>query len=284
MTFDGVMEKVKAILILLYERPWERWELLIIAAGLFVFLLLLVARRRRKARGRIVYAGHVPEVTTVIGTKLADTNQSGKRLKKSRKSSPVHARRTQENRRKWSTAAERRKGSDDPARQLQLRCEITKHNQTKARLEREVAELKVTGEQVRQESAQNKQVKERLKQQAAEVTVAEEQLQIELAESKRAEEKLKRKVAELKVANEQLRQEAAEYQKAGRSGRDSRYEDYHRVVDGAEQKLCRKCNEWKARSEYHKNASSKDGLATWCKLCKTKAARESRQRRTAPKD
>lgn len=310
MTFDGVMEKVKEILFLLYERPWERWELLTIAAVLFVFLLLLVAKRRRKARGRTVYAGHVPEGATVIGTKLAGPNQSGKRVKKSRKGSPAHARKAQENQRKWSTAAEQPEGSDDPVRQLQ--CEIIKRDQTEARLEREVAELKVAGEQVQQESAQSKQVEERLKQQAAEATAGKEQLQHELAESKQTEENLKRKVGELAVANEQLRQEvtesrqaeerfklkvgeltvaneqllqeADERQKAGPSGRDTRYEDYHRVADGVEQKLCRKCDEWKARSEFHKNASCKDGLATRCKACKTKAARESRQRRTAAND
>ena len=306
------MEKVKAILFLLYERPWERWELLTIAAGLFVFLMLLVARRRRKARVRTVYAGHVPEMTTVIGTKLAGPNQSGKRVKKSRKGSPAHARKAQENQRKWSTAAEQPKGSDNPARQLLLQCEIIKHDHTKARLGREVAELKVAGEQVRQEPAQSKQVEERLKVQGAETTAGKEQLQHELVESKQTEKNLKRKVGELAVANEQLRQEiteirqveerfklkvgeltvaneqllqkADERRKAGPSGRDTRYEDYHRVADGVEQKLCRKCDEWKVRSEFHKNASCKDGLATWCKLCKTKAARKSRQRRTAPKD
>ncbi len=368
MTFDGVMEKVKEILFLLYERPWERWELLTIAAVLFVFLMLLVAKRRRKARGRTVYAGHVPERTTVIGTKLAGPNQSGKRVKKSRKGSPAHARKAQENQRKWSTSAEQPEGSDDPVRQLQLQREIIKRDQTKARLEHEVTELKVAGEQVQQESAQSKQVEECLKEQAAEAIAAKEQLQRELAESKQTEENLKRKVGELKVANEQVQQEPAhskqgegrlkeqaaedtagkeqlqhefaeskqteenlkrkvgelavaneqlqqevtksrqaeerfklkvgeltvaneqllqeadERQNAGPSGRDTRYEDYHRVADGVEQKLCRKCDEWKARSEFHKNASCKDGLATRCKVCKTKSARESRQRRTAPKD
>ncbi|TKJ34298.1 MAG: hypothetical protein CEE38_18520 [Planctomycetes bacterium B3_Pla] len=310
MTFGGVMEKVKAILFLLYERPWERWELLTIAAGLFVFLMLLVARRRRKARVRTVYAGHVPEMTTVIGTKLAGPNQSGKRVKKPRKGSPAHARKAQKNRRKWSTAAEQPEGSDDPVGQLQ--CEIIERDQTKARLEREVAELKVAGEEVRQESSQSKQVEERLKVQGAETTAGKEQLQHELVESKQTEKNLKRKVGELAVANEQLRQEiteirqagerfklkvgeltvaneqllqkADERRKAGPSGRDTRYEDYYRVADGVEQKLCRKCDEWKVRSEFHKNASCKDGLATWCKLCKTKAARKSRQRRTAAKD
>ncbi len=310
MTFDGVMEKVKEILFLLYERPWERWELLTIAAGLFVFLLLLVARRRRKARGKTVYAGHVPERTTIIGTKLAGPNQSGKSVNKSRKGSAAHARKAQENRRKWSTAAEQPGGSDEAVRQL--RCEIIKRDQIEAQLKHEVAELKVAGEEVRQESAQSKQFEERLKEQAAEATAGKEQLQRELAESRQTEENLKRKVGELAVANEQLQQEvtesrqaeerlklkvgeltvadeqllqeADERQKADPSRGDTRYDDYHRVADGAEQKLCRKCDEWKARSEFHKDASCKDGLATWCKACKTKAARESHQGRTAAKD
>jgi hypothetical protein len=190
MTFNGVMEKVKAILILLYERPWERSELLTIAAGLFVFLLFLVARRRRKAMGRITYAEHAPKATTAIGTKLAGPNQSGKRLKKSRKGNPAHANKAQGNRRKWSTVAERPGSSDDPIRQLRLQREIVKRDQTKARLEHEVVGLKIAGEQVRQESVQSRQVEERLQRPVTEATVVEEQLQRELAESKQTEENL----------------------------------------------------------------------------------------------
>ena len=40
------------------------------------------------------------------------------------------------------------------------------------------------------------------------------------------------------------------------------------VVAKADQKLCRKCEETKPHSDFYKNKSSKDGLASWCKDCK----------------
>ena len=47
------------------------------------------------------------------------------------------------------------------------------------------------------------------------------------------------------------------------------------VVAKAGQKRCRKCNELKALSDFHKNKSSKDGLASWCKECKKQSRKKS---------
>jgi hypothetical protein len=47
-----------------------------------------------------------------------------------------------------------------------------------------------------------------------------------------------------------------------------------------EQKLCAKCNKMKDLSDFHKNKSSRDGLASWCKECKS----EYRKKRTAGKN
>ena len=51
------------------------------------------------------------------------------------------------------------------------------------------------------------------------------------------------------------------------------------VIAKAGQKQCRKCKEMKAHSDFHRDRSTKDGLARWCKECK----KEYRQKRAAEK-
>ena len=46
-------------------------------------------------------------------------------------------------------------------------------------------------------------------------------------------------------------------------------------------KLCLKCNQQKAKSDYYKDRSCKDGLARWCKECKAKAGKKYRKKRMA---
>ncbi|MHC4324872.1 MAG: hypothetical protein ACYSUX_11435, partial [Planctomycetota bacterium] len=48
----------------------------------------------------------------------------------------------------------------------------------------------------------------------------------------------------------------------------------------AEQKRCRKCEQTKPLSDFHKDKSTKDGLARWCKECK----KQYRKKRAAKKD
>jgi hypothetical protein len=57
------------------------------------------------------------------------------------------------------------------------------------------------------------------------------------------------------------------------------YKESHRVVDSVKQKRCRRCNNWKAESEFYKQRRHIDGLANWCKECADKATNESRRRR-----
>jgi hypothetical protein len=56
-----------------------------------------------------------------------------------------------------------------------------------------------------------------------------------------------------------------------------RYEDRHRIVKGIKQKLCTKCNKWKAESEYYRNKSSKDGLVYECRKCSHTVIRKPRK-------
>lgn len=45
------------------------------------------------------------------------------------------------------------------------------------------------------------------------------------------------------------------------------YEGRHRVVNGAKEKLCRKCRKWRGESQFNKNRNSKDGLNIQCRDC-----------------
>ncbi len=60
-----------------------------------------------------------------------------------------------------------------------------------------------------------------------------------------------------------------------------RYEERHRVVKGAKQKLCRKCEKWKGEKEFYRDRSGKDGLTNLCKKCSCKVAGERYGRRLA---
>ncbi len=115
-----------------------------------------------------------------------------------------------------------------------------------------------------------------------ELTATNATLLHEAQEHKQAQERFEQKLAELTAANEQLQKQVGELSSTGAKRRVYTYEDEHRVIDHVKQKLCRKCGEWKNESEFHKNASRKDGLARWCKICKIGAARKSRARRAAP--
>lgn len=46
--------------------------------------------------------------------------------------------------------------------------------------------------------------------------------------------------------------------------------------DSTTLKRCSKCGEWKLRDQFHKNRCAKDGLALWCKACRSKAGSEHR--------
>ena len=60
-----------------------------------------------------------------------------------------------------------------------------------------------------------------------------------------------------------------------------RYDECHRVVNGAKEKLCRNCRKWRGESQFSKNRNSKDGLIGLCKECSNKAYRK---RQSSTKD
>ena len=136
----------------------------------------------------------------------------------------------------------------------QLRREIFKRDQVEARLEHQVDELKIANQQLRQKIAEHKETFAYFEQKVAELTAAAEPTN---GTTKQKNGKPKAKQPPRKA---DIRPEA---------------------VEKTDQKQCRKCKKRKPLTEFHRNASSHDGLARWCKACKTKAAKESRQRRAS---
>jgi vacuolar-type H+-ATPase subunit I/STV1 len=145
------------------------------------------------------------------------------------------------------------------------------HVQTKDPSEKLHEEIK----QLQYEIIKHKQTESRLEQQVAELTSVNEELKRELAESEQTMLQSQRQIAKEPAAEEAVKKKPAR--------RGKTYEQRHRVVDGVKQKRCRKCKKWKDESEFHKNSSSRDGLAGSCKTCKTNSTREYRRRRKAAK-
>ena len=56
-----------------------------------------------------------------------------------------------------------------------------------------------------------------------------------------------------------------------------RYEECHRVVNGAKQKPCRRCKQWKKESLFYRNRRSRDGLQWHCKECQSKRLERKRK-------
>ncbi len=247
MTLYDLVDKFTQPSLWLREQLWARWALLAIAASLSFLLLVSLARRRRK---------------TITGTTLADPLEgslgshvelAGAELRHGGidDSTIGGAAQTDPRQQNWAHTAAQSKWADPPIRLL--RREIIKRDQTESRLERELAGLKAANQQLRKRVAEGREISERLK----------------------------RKIAELTEGREQPRDRVSKPEQADRRERGPGHEDQPRVVAETEQKQCRKCKQQKARNEFHKNASSNDGLARWCKACKTEAEREYRKRRAS---
>jgi len=172
--------------------------------------------------------------------------------------------------------------ADLTAGKEQFRQEVVQNGPAGDRSGQGAAQVKTPNEQPQPEAAQAEQVESAPVQKIDQLTAANEKLLREAQEHKQAQDRFERKLSELTAANEQLQKQVGELKSTGAKRRVYTYEDEHRIVDQVRQKLCRKCGEWKDESEFHKNASRKDGLARWCKICKVGAARQSRARRAAP--
>jgi len=149
----------------------------------------------------------------------------------------------------------------------QLQNEISQHEQTRARFEKQVSELTTDNEKLQSELARL----EKAEVQIAEMTDVCRLLQ---PEETQLEQIYEQQVVAEPAVETQVKRKTAKRSKTS--------EQQHRTVNGVRQKLCRKCREWKPETEFHKNSSSRDGLANSCKICKNNAARECRRRRKVP--
>ena len=289
------------LLWLYYGHEWTRWEILTI--GIVVLgVLLLIVRQLRKRMIRRVYTCQLPGQSPVIGMNLGGRKRSRHVIKDLKKGRLAAAQKRHPKQQKSTKQTGPSEKLHEQIKQLQL--EIIKRKQTETRLEQRVANLTAGNEQLQRELSESRQVERQPSQEDAEAPAADEKLQPEVAEKEQAEQDFKEEVVEAPAADETLQPEVAEKDQVEQDvkepadeelaekeppkkkpvGSGSKYEDFHRIVDGVKQKLCRKCNEWKPESEFHKNASCKDGLAASCKVCKAKAAQQYREKRRAEKN
>jgi hypothetical protein len=249
MNFHDLVDRFVQPSLWLREQVWAQWALLAIVASLSFLLLALLTRRRRRAVAGAAFTDYDAEGLLSADVELADNKLSRHRIDGRRMGGGTATGRGQQS---WEPTTAQAKWSDEPIRLL--RREIIKRDQTEARLESELAELKA----------------------------ANEQLQRRLAEGEQISVNLRLKIAQLTDVNEKLRREKDPAPKqANAKDAGSGRQDQHRAAGDVDKKVCRKCKRRKARSEFHKNASSSDGLARWCKKCKTKAAKEYRKRISA---
>jgi len=302
MILSSFMSNLTEYLSWLYQREWTQRELLLIAL-VFLVLLLTILRRRRMKNVRIIRPEHLADRPSVIGPKLGYeggrrglagsragqlTLVPGRREKQQKlskaKGQPEKSR-EQNGPPQWGIVKPmqpnqepEKKVTELAAANEKLRRGVEEGSHTVERLEGKIAELNAVNERLRREAEESIHDKAPFEQKVGELTTANEQLQRDAARHKETQDRFEQKLAELAAANERLHTEVAQFNKTGQKTRAHRYEDEHRVVDDVKEKLCRKCVQWKAETEFHKNASRKDGLARWCKVCKTNAAKKSRER------
>jgi hypothetical protein len=291
------------IVALLSPDQRAKWEILAICMTALFVLVCITRRQRSKKAGRI-YTDQFPERSPLVGVNLGRCNKSRHAagdLKKDRLAF-VHKHQEQDSRK-----------TKELSEQLheeirQLRREVFKHEQVEASLGRQIARLAADDEKLRSalsestpageqtiatlraeklikpEESWDEQVEQA--EQAEQVEQVEQVQQIEQTPEQRVgavrEPPVLRESVKGRPTADSAGEPAVARPAKEKSARASKtYEQQHRIVDGVRQKLCRTCNEWKSESEYHKNSSSKDGLAGACKTCKNDAARERRQRSKA---
>jgi len=280
----------------LFQRQWETWEIITIAAVVvFVFLWIILQQRKRGFRN--IYDNKFLESTPVIGAKLGSRKRRRHLIKDFKKARLAVAQKGHTNQQKSTKQAESEKLREQ-IRQLQR--EIIKHKESKVRLEQQVVELTTAKDELQRELAELKQPRHPLKEEGEVEPAPEGRLQPEIFEDKQSEQTVAKEPATGEKGqpviseSEQVGQDVGEkiakvsakekHIEGKTPKRSKKYEDLHRVVKDVKQKLCRKCNEWIPESEFHKNASSKDGLAGSCKACKAEAAKKYRKRRKTAQD
>jgi len=267
----------------LFQRQWAEWEIITIAI-VVVFVFLWIIRQQRKRTLRNIYDNQFLESTPVIGTKLGSRKQRRHLIRDFRKAQLAAALQGKAKQYKSTTRTDSGK-LHEQIRQLQR--EIIKRKKSEVSLEEKVAYLTSINEKLRLGLAGLNRSEQPAESNDEVEPTSEEQCQPKISEARQAEQPI---VSESEGVGQDIGEQSAEVsaedehveRRPSRRGRA--YEDTRRIVDDVKQKLCRKCNEWKPESEFHKNASSKDGLAGSCKACKAEAAKEYRRRRKTARE
>ena len=269
MIASSIVDKLSQYISWLSERQWAEWEIITIAV-IALFMLLWIIRWQRRRVIRNIYGNQFLENTPVIGTKLGSRKRRRHLIEDYKKARLAAVQKGHANQHKMTKKVDQSEKLHEQIKQLQH--DIIKRKQIEVRLDERVASLTTANEKLQLELVE----KERAEKQAEEIPAADEQQKSEISESKQVEQAPERQIVAEPAVKKPVEEKPA--------GKDNKYDDLHRIVDDVEQKLCRKCKEWKPESEFHKNASSKDGLVGSCKTCKAEAAREYRKRRAAGKE
>ena len=296
MIVSSFIDRPGQYVLALFQRQWAEWEIITIA-GIVVFVLLWIMKRQGKLSNRNIYDNQFLESTPVIGTKLGSRKRRRHLIRDFKKAQLAAAQQGHMNQQKSTKQTESHK-LHEQIRQLQR--EIIKRKKSEVRLGEQVTELTTAKDELQRELAELKQTEHPAELKDEVEPTSEEQLQHEVPEDKEdeqqvdqeqaVEEKQQPVISDSGQVGQDIGEESAEVsakdehveKKPPKRGKT--YEDLHRIVDDVKQKLCRKCNEWKPESRFHKNASSKDGLAGSCKVCKAEAAKEYRERRKTTLD
>jgi len=252
----------------LFQRQWSEWEIIIIA-GIAVFVVIWIMKRQRKLSLRNIYDNQFLESTPIIGTKLGSRKKRRHLIENFKKAQLAAAQKGHSNQ---QTSAQKTESEKLREQIKQLQYEIIKHREAEVRLKQQVAELTTSKDELQHELAELKQAE----QQVDKEPVTEEKEQPVISESEQVGQDIGEESAEVSAKDKHIEKKPPK--------RGMTYQDLHRVVDDVKQKLCRKCNEWKPESGFHKSASSKDGLAGSCKACKARAAKGYRKRRKTTQD
>ena len=296
MILCGFIDKPYLLASWIFQRQWAEWEIITIAV-IVVFVVLWIMKGQRKRAYRNIYENQFLESTPVIGTKLGTRKQRRRLVRNYKKTQTAAVKHDHTSQQKPTKRTEKEK-LQEQIRQLQR--EIIKHKKSEVRLEEKVVYLTSVNEKLQHELAGLKQAEQPAEIKDEVGPASEEQLKPEIPEESKTEQSAAQEPATEEkeqpvIAESGQIQQEIEVHKAEEPAKDERfemqtrkrgktYEQLHRIVDDIKQKLCRKCNEWKPESEFHKNASSRDGLAGSCKKCKAEAAKEYRRRRKNSQD
>lgn len=186
MTIHSFVNRLTELFSWLYYRhPWQEWELLTIGVVVLV-PLVWVAKKQRDERKAREYARPIRQSLPIIGIKLAASRHSQVDVTDSKKRRlTLFANKRNER----TDAPEPSDTSDEKVRRLQH--EIIKRQQTEARLEQQLAELKSDNKRLQSQINESKLTEKHLRQQTVKLLAVNKKLHQRLAREKHAREHAK---------------------------------------------------------------------------------------------